>query len=174
MVSARSKERWSLLLGVAVILSLGTCIGGYEYRTERRDWNLAERGVASYAWVTRVSARWSTFGRNRLEDKCELDALIPKEVQREPPPIAASSALIDSAATYFTSVEPDAARSCHEYLHTWQRVLFDPQDRARARFAFGYRSPLQVLFERSLLLLLLAMLYGCFRLFKRWRTRRST
>jgi hypothetical protein len=168
---ASDQSTFTLLVGVAAILSLGTCVGYYEYRDAQRDWHLAERGVQSYAWVTRVSPRWSSSGHNRLEDKCELEGLLPQQTQREPPAPAMSGALANDAATYFTSVEPDDARACRDYLHSWQRVLFDPQNRDQARFAFGYRSPLQTLFERALLVLFLGAVYGGFRLFKRWRHR---
>jgi hypothetical protein len=160
----------TLLVVGAAVLALGTCVGYHEYVDVRRDWHLEERGVESYAWVTRVSPLWSAAGHNRLEDKCELDASLPQRTQRARPERGVSDALLNDAATYFTSVEPDHERACRGYLHTWQRVLFDPQNRDQARFAFGYRPPLQVLFEGSLLFLLLAALYGCFRLFKRWVT----
>ncbi len=157
--------------GVA-ILSLGTCVAHYEYADARRDWHLSQRGVQSYAWVTRVSPRWSTSGHNRLEDKCELEGALPEQTQREQPEPGQSGALLNDAASYFTSVEPDHERNCRDYLQTWQHVVFDPQNRDQARFAFGYRPPLEVLFERALLLLLLAFAYFCFRFFKRWRRRR--
>jgi hypothetical protein len=162
-----------LVVGVA-LLSLGTCVGYYEYLDARRDWNLAERGVESYAWVTRVSPLWSSYGHNRLEDKCELEGLLPEQTQREQPERGKGGALLNDAATYFRSVEPDHERNCRDYLHSWQRVLFDPRARDQARFAFGYRPPLQLLFERSLLFLVLAIVYGCFRLLKRWRWPRAT
>ena len=165
---ASDQSRLTILTGVAV-LSLGTCVGYYELADARRDWHLAQRGVQSYAWVTRVSPRWSTSGHNRLEDKCELEGALPEKTQRDPPEPGQSRALSNDAVSYFTSVEPDHERSCRDYLHTWQRVVFDPQNRAQARFAFGYRPPLEVLFERALLLLLLMVGYVCFRFFKRWR-----
>ncbi len=170
---ASDQSTFALLVAGVAILSLGTCVGYYEYRDARRDWHLAERGVESYAWVTRVSPLWSSYGHNRLEDKCELEGLLPGQTQGKQPVAGKSGALLNDAATYFTSLEPDHERNCRDYLHTWQRVLFDPRNRDQARFAFGYRPPLEVLFERSLLVLLLAIPYGCFRLFKRWRRRRA-
>jgi hypothetical protein len=163
-----------LLVGIAAILALGTCVGYYEYHDLRRDWHLAERGVYSYAWVTHVNRLWATAGNNRHESKCELEGMLPEQLQSKRPEAGKIHALLDhAAATYFESVEPDPERNCNDYLHTWQRVLFDPQDRAQARFAFGYRSPLKVLFERLSLLFLLAILYSGFRLFERRRQHRA-
>jgi hypothetical protein len=102
-----------------------------------------------------------------------LGGLLPRQAPREPPAPGQKGVLSSDTATYFTSVEPDDERSCRGYLHTWQRVLFDPQNRDQARFAFGYRSPLEVLFERAILVALAAAIYGGFRLFKKWRQRRA-
>jgi len=163
------ESKLSLIVGVAAALCLGTCVGYYEYRDARRDWHLAERGVQSYAWVTRVSPRWASTATHRNESKCELEGLLPEQPQSQPPRIGSSDTRVDSGASYFTSVEPDPERNCRDYLHTWQRVLFNPQDRSEARFAFGYRPPQQMLFQWGGVLLVLACMYGGFRLFKRHR-----
>jgi hypothetical protein len=161
------EPKLTLFAGIAVSLGLGTCVFYYEYRDAGRDWHLAERGVQSYAWVTRVSPRWASTATHRNESKCELEGLLPEQLQNQRPRIGTSGTLVDRAATYFTSVEPDPERNCRDYLHTWQPVLFNPQDRSEARFAFGYRPPLQVLFEWACVLLLLACVYFGFRLFTR-------
>ena len=165
------ESKLSLVVGIAACTLLGTCVGYYEYRDARRDWHLAERGVESYAWVTRVSPRWANATTHRNESKCELEGLLPEKPPSERPGVGTVGTLADRGASYFTSVEPDAERNCRDYLHTWQRVLFNPQDRSEARFAFGYRPPLQRLVEWACVLLVVTGVYGGFRLFKRGRER---
>lgn len=161
------RDRRDAALGVCIALAVLALIF-YELRGGYEDLQLLRRGTASFAYVTRVSASWASKNGAR-SDRCELEAMIPREIQAQTPQVLPDM----TGARYFTSYEPDSDRACRGYLHTWQPILFDPADRGHARFAWGLKQTWLELVAVAVGLIGLAVGVRVVRAARRFRVGRS-
>ena len=149
-----------LLFALALVL--------YELRGTYRDLLLWRRGTASFAYVTRARSNWASKNGSR-SDRCDLEAMIPNDVQTHEPRALPNM----NGARYFNSNEPDGDRKCLDLLHTWQPVLFDPDDRAHARFTWGLEESTNGIVGIGIGIVGLALAALIFRGIQRLRARRA-
>lgn len=91
--------------------------------------------VHSYAYVTGLTTDYETAADEGVrENRCEVTARLPRAILKEKP-TGDDQALL-AGATLVGERVSDPEKHCEDYLHTWQRVDFDPAHRADVHFAW--------------------------------------
>lgn len=94
---------------------------------------LAGERVASYAYITGIQTDYASAANEGIkEDHCDVTARLPLDIVTHRPSGPAPELRKDATLAY--SRESDADRICNEWLHTWQPVTFDPDDRKDVEF----------------------------------------
>lgn len=114
----------ALRLAVAIVLAIAAT-------------TYADTRVHSYAYVTGLETDYATAADEGVrENRCNVTALLP-HVILETRPKAGDRAPLKRATEVEERVD-DPNRNCHDYLHTWQPVDFDPTNREDVHFTWPY------------------------------------